>query len=92
MAIPTGLRACLVASCPVLVHGCSAAGHLLNSLTFADTPVYFEQVAVVAVDCHSMFRNVQGARGVMVLFRQGANLPMPAQLAVALRGQQSLED
>ena len=65
---------------------------MLNSLTHADNPMCPEQVAVAAVDCHSMFRNVQSARGVVVLFRRGANLPMPAQLAVSLRGQQSLED
>ena len=65
---------------------------MLASLTRADSSVCAEQVAVAAVDCHSMFRNVQGTRGVVILFRRGANLPMPAQLAISLRGQQSLED
>ena len=87
-----GLHVCVTDSRPAPDHACSAAGHMLDNLTCADSHVCAEQVAVAAVDCHSMFRNVQGARGVIVLFRQGANLPMPAQLAVSLRGQQSLED
>lgn len=54
--------------------------------------VHAPQVTVAGVDGHKMFRNAQGVRAVVVLFRRGCSLPMPNQLAVVLRSQQSLED
>ena len=39
-------------------------------------------------DSHTLFRSVGGVRGVVVLLRRGCRLPLPYQLAAALRGQQ----
>jgi ribosome-binding factor A len=50
------------------------------------------QVSLAQVDAHSMFRELQGAKSVAVVFRRGSYTPMPDQLAVSLRGQRSLEE
>lgn len=50
------------------------------------------QVMIAQCDAHDLFRNVQEVRGVVVLLRQGSNVPMPHQLAVSLRNKQSFEN
>jgi hypothetical protein len=45
-----------------------------------------ESVAVARCDSHELFRDVQGVKGVVVLLRRGGKVPLPHQLASALRG------
>ena len=45
-----------------------------------------EGVAVARCDSHELFRNVQGAKGAVVLLRRDCKVPYPHQLATALKG------
>ena len=54
------------------------------------------QAVVAQCDGHELFRESQAVRAIIVLIRQcsglSCHLPMPEELASALRGQRSLED
>ena len=43
-------------------------------------------------DAHELFRAAQSVHSVVVLLRQGCNLPLPDQLSASLRRKQSMED
>ena len=55
-------------------------GQLLEESGTADS------VAVARCDSHELFRNVQSVQGAVVLLRRGCKVPLPHQLASALRG------
>jgi hypothetical protein len=55
-------------------------GQLLEENGTADS------IAVARCDSHELFRDMQGVKGVVVLLRKGNKVPLPHQLASALRG------
>ena len=56
----------------------------------------FPQALVAECDAHELFREIRAVRAVVVLVKECAglncHLPMPEELAAALRGQRSLDD